>query len=103
MFIGSPVLGLETLPKATFRRDAAEAHFLNETFETFSEWTSIDDALVQEAVEIGARYDVVNIDALHVAAAIRARPDQFVTTEKPGKPLHRVREVEIVYLLDLNP
>ena len=40
------------------------------------------------------------MDALHVAAAIEAKADELVTTEKPTKPMHRVKEVKVVSLYE---
>lgn len=36
------------------------------------------------------------LDALHIAAAISAGVDEFITTEKPGKPLHRVKGIRVI-------
>lgn len=46
-------------------------------------------------------YDLGALDALHVAAAEVGVVDQFVTTEKPSKPLHWVTHVGPVFLGDL--
>jgi hypothetical protein len=39
------------------------------------------------------------LDALHVAAAILAEVDEFITTEKPGKPLYRVKDINVLPIL----
>lgn len=36
------------------------------------------------------------IDALYIAAAAVAGVDEFVTLEKPTKPICRVREVQVI-------
>lgn len=99
-FVASPLLRLETLPKAMFRKNVAETEFFESLFSLVSEWISIDDALIAEAMELGRRYDVANIDALHVASALRAGVNRFVTAEKPGRPLYRVSAINPTYLLD---
>ncbi len=38
----------------------------------------------------------LQMDALHVAAALQIQADELITTEKPTKPMHRVREIQIV-------
>ena len=76
-----------------------EVEFFHFFFSKVAIWASIDDALVEDAIRLGERYGIVNIDALH-AAAIRAGADRFVTTERPGRPLYRLREIEVVHLLD---
>ena len=35
------------------------------------------------------------LDALHLAAAIATGSNELVTTEKPGKPIHRSRLVPV--------
>lgn len=92
---------LETLPTARFHKNHEEVDYLEYAFSKVAEWIAVDDALVREAIEISVRYDIVNLDALHIAAVIRAGVDEFVTTEKPGKPLHRVTEISVVHRLDL--
>ncbi len=70
-------------------------------FKLVREWVPNDDALLQRAVELASTYDIMNLDALHVAAAERAGVQEFVTTEKPGKPLYRAMHVGPVFLDDL--
>ncbi len=91
---------LETWPKAAYRSNSDELSFLESVFAAIDEWVAVDDTLIEDAIEIGRRYDIVNLDALHAAAAIRGRADRFVTTEKPGKPLYRLAEIQVVYPLD---
>jgi predicted nucleic acid-binding protein len=42
------------------------------------------------------------MDALHVAAALLSDADQLVTTEKSGKPMYVVDNLEIVYIGDVG-
>lgn len=92
---------LETFPKAAFRQHGEEVDYYEFVYSKIVRWIRVDDALVEEAIELGRRYDVVNLDALHAAAAIRAGADRFITTERPGKPFYRLTEIEVVYLLEL--
>ncbi|MBE8995049.1 hypothetical protein [Microcystis aeruginosa] len=46
--------------------------------------------------EIADTYGLAAMDALHVAAALQIQADELITTEKPTKPMHRVREIQIV-------
>ena len=93
---------LETTPKASFHRNYEEVEFLESFFGKVALWSSVDESLIEDAIRLGERYDIVNLDALHAAAAIRAGADRFVTTERPGRPLHRLNEIRIVHLLDLK-
>ena len=40
------------------------------------------------------------MDALHLAAAHLSHADEFITTEKPNKAIHRSSLVKVVYLFD---
>ncbi|TYT70862.1 type II toxin-antitoxin system VapC family toxin [Microcystis aeruginosa] len=46
--------------------------------------------------EIAGTYGLAAMDALHVAAALQIQADELITTKKPNKPMHRVREIQIV-------
>ena len=51
--------------------------------------------------EIAGTYGLAAMDALHVAAALQIQADELITTEKQTKPnqtkpMHRVREIQIV-------
>ena len=45
-----------------------------------------------------ARAGVGPMDALHLAAAHLLQADEFITTEKPAKSVHRSSLVKVVYL-----
>jgi hypothetical protein len=45
-----------------------------------------------------ARAGVGPMDALHLAAAHLLRADEFITTERPNKSIHRSSPVKVVYL-----
>ena len=40
------------------------------------------------------------MDGLHLAAAHLSHADVFITTEKPGKSIHRSTLVKVVYLFN---
>ncbi|NCR05752.1 MAG: nucleic acid-binding protein [Microcystis aeruginosa LG13-03] len=76
-FASSRFVQLEVLPKATFNKQQEEIEF----YETFF---------------LAVNYWATEMDALHVAAALQIQADELITTEKPTKPMHRVREIQIV-------
>jgi predicted nucleic acid-binding protein len=45
---------------------------------------------------LACRYGLSAVDALNVAAAISLKADEFVTTEKPSKPMYRVPNLRFV-------
>ncbi len=94
-FASSDFIRLEVLPKALFNRKSAEAEFYIEFFRAVSHWPANTDAVVRQAYEIGVKFGLAALDALHVAAAISAGAEEFVTTEKRSKPLHRTTDISV--------
>jgi len=94
-FVTSPLLALETLPKPRYYGNTDEVSFIERFLASCVEKVSIDDALVAAAEQLASRYDLSPIDALHASAAIRAGVDEFVTFEKPEKPLCRVAKLTV--------
>ena len=74
IFLTSPLVRLEVLPKAAYHRRE-------------------DD---QECRQHG----LGALDALHVAAAHLLGADEFITTERPIKPVYRTSLVHVAYLYD---
>jgi hypothetical protein len=62
-FIASPFLRLELLPKAKNMGSAGEVEFLEGIFSLISEWVSVDDSLVERAIEMGITYRLRNMDS----------------------------------------
>jgi predicted nucleic acid-binding protein len=97
LFLASAFLRLEALPKARFHRNQAEIRFCEDFFARLSAWAD-PGSVVELAERVAAQHGLNAIDALHVAAAILLEADELVTTEKPTKPIHRVRDVRVVSL-----
>ena len=53
-------------------------------------WPADTDEVLRAAYEIGVRFGMSALDALHVAAAISAGAEEFVTTERP-KAMYKPR------------
>ena len=51
------------------------------------------DAIMRHARDIAGRYFLDAMDAIHVAYAIEAGADEFVSAERITKPMFRVLEV----------
>ena len=94
-FASSEFVRLEVLPKAVFNRKSEEAEFYSEFFRAVSHWPGNIDAVVTDAYNKGIKYGLAAMDALHAAAAISAGAEEFITTEKDGKPLHRVTDIRV--------
>jgi predicted nucleic acid-binding protein len=94
-FASSEFVRLEVLPKALFNKKSHEAEFYNEFFRAVSHWPGDLEAVVRDAFDKGVTHGLAAMDALHVAAALGAGAEEFITTEKPGKPLHRITDVRV--------
>ncbi len=94
-FAASDFLRLEVLPKAIFHRQADEIAFYKEFFQAVARWAVPDVTLINAAFELATKYGLAAMDALHVAAAQSLGASEYVTGEKPTKPVFRVREINI--------
>lgn len=97
-FVAATLLKLELLPQPTFHRRAAELAFLNEYFARVATWEPATEALLADALHEASRVPLSAMDAIHVAAARRLGAAEFVTGEKPGKSLYKVRGLKVRYL-----
>lgn len=97
IFLTSAFIYLEVVPKAVFHGKWLERSFYDRYFQNsvwFRETAKIEAAAQTEAAKnrLGA------MDVLHMAVAYLSHADEFITTEKPSKPIHRSSLVPIVYL-----
>jgi predicted nucleic acid-binding protein len=99
VFLTSPFVHLEVVPKAIFFKKQMERSFYDKYFKNavwFREVDKIEVAAQTEAVKAG----LGAMDALHPAAAHLSHADEFITTEKPNKAIYRSSLVKVVYLFD---
>ena len=101
VLVASRFVLLETVAKAAYNGRREEVAFYETLFALVERWVPNNEALLERAIGLGIRHDIVNLDALHVAAAERAGVREFVTTERPGKLLYRAVGVGPVFLGDL--
>ncbi|KYC39125.1 nuclease [Scytonema hofmannii PCC 7110] len=99
-FASSEFIKLEVIPKAVYNRQIKEVEFYETFFKTVSYWTPDLNKIVQDAYQIGNQYGFAAMDALHLAAALSIGAEEFITTEKPTKPMFRVSGINIVSILD---
>jgi len=98
VFYSSQMVRLELLPKPRFEKCRAEVAFYEHHFGEVAACEPLSETLGQEAEKLAACYGLAGADALQVAAAIRQGVEEFYTTEKPGKPLFRVKELKVISL-----
>jgi predicted nucleic acid-binding protein len=99
-FASSSFVQLETLPKATYHCQSDEQEFYNVFFAAVSDWANDLDVIVEMAKNVASTYGVAAMDALHIAAALTIGTEEFVTTEKPSKPMFRVQEIHVRSIFD---
>ncbi|MGB6294707.1 MAG: hypothetical protein WBF90_00825 [Rivularia sp. (in: cyanobacteria)] len=56
--------------------------------------------MVQDAYNIGCEYGLAAMDALHIAPALSLDVEEFITTEKPTKPMFRVSGIQIISIFN---
>ena len=95
----SPFVQLELVPKAIYHKKHLEKAFYDEYFRA-AEWIRDLNRIEAVAQTEAAKSGLAAMDALHVAAAHLAGADEFVTTERPGKPIYRSSLIRAVYLFD---
>jgi predicted nucleic acid-binding protein len=97
-FVSSPFVRLELRPKAVYHKNLTEIAFYDSFFSTIVKWIDENSIVVAKAEEIGEKYGLNSMDALHIAASILAKSDEFVTTERPTSPFSRVQDIKIVFI-----
>lgn len=60
----------------------------------------VDEATAQLAAQLGAAYKLRAADAIHLASAVRAGADRFITNNRRDFP-KSIAEIDIVYPADL--
>lgn len=94
----SELIKLEVLPKATYYRQNDEIEFYQTFFNAVTYWANDIEQIIEEGYNIACKYGLAAMDALHIAAAKSVGAEEFITTEKPTKPMYRVTELKIVDL-----
>ncbi|NMF86257.1 PIN domain-containing protein [Nodosilinea sp. P-1105] len=102
VFVSSPFVRLEVLPKAVFNQKMVEAEFYETFFGAVETWATDIDTLIQQAHAIACNYGLAAMDALHAAAAIALNAEDFLTTEKPTKPMYRVPNLRVISVFEGN-
>lgn len=98
-FLTSAFVQLELVPKASFHKKRLEKSFYDEYFRA-AEWCQDVTRIVALAQKEAAQIGLSAMDALHLAAAHLLEADEFITTERPGKPLYRSKLAKVLYLFE---
>lgn len=101
-FVSSDFVRLEVLPKAIYHKHQEEKQFYLEFFKHISKWVNASRKIVLLAEKEACQTGLSALDALHIATAKIAKAKQFVTAEKPTKPLFRVKNLEVISIQSLS-
>ncbi|HEX5939292.1 MAG TPA: PIN domain-containing protein [Dehalococcoidia bacterium] len=93
---GSVILITELLTKPTRQRHESELATLRLLL-GYIELIDLDADLATKAVDLGAGYGLKLADAVHLATAIEARADRFLTNNKRDFKPWMVSELEVVF------
>ncbi|MFM2288095.1 MAG: hypothetical protein RL684_1238 [Pseudomonadota bacterium] len=77
----SPITELETMPKPAFHKQTAECEFYRTVFEAGTR-VACTEGTINDALERALRNGLGACDALHLACAISAGAEEFITSEK---------------------
>jgi predicted nucleic acid-binding protein len=94
-FASSAFVRLEILPKPIFNKHPLEVEFYEAFFETVSAWAESNESMADLAYAEAVKAGLSAVDALHIAAALSVGAQELVTTEKPGKPIHRATSIPV--------
>jgi predicted nucleic acid-binding protein len=100
-FVMSQVVRLELLPKAVFERRKVELEFYRHIFDSAEKELPLTRELADAAQKLAERHGLAAVDALHLAAAIKLGAEEFITSELPGKPMFRLKEIKVTSLHSL--
>jgi len=102
-YVTSDYVRLEVLPKATFHKRTAEIAFYNLFFTTTTRTIPTSDALLKYALDEACKTGIHGLDAVHIACAVFAGAEEFITSEKPNRPIHRTRLIKVVSIFPPGP
>ena len=95
-FVTSDYVRLEVLPKAVFHKRTAEVEFYDVFFKMNARSIPTSERLLADALEEACKTGINGLDAVHIACAVFAGAEEFITTEKSRKPIHRTQLVKVV-------
>lgn len=94
-FVCSDYVRLEVIPKPTYEGQSAELKVYEEFFATVSVWLPFDLTHLRRAMTEACDSGLTAMDAIHVVAAADSNCQELVTSEKPGKPIHRTKLIAV--------
>lgn len=90
----SEAVWLEIMPKPLYQGQQSEVDFYQAIFDVAEVLAWRIESLYL-ARDLAQRHGIAAMDAIHVAIALGAEAVEFVTAEKPEKPLFRLTELPV--------
>jgi predicted nucleic acid-binding protein len=100
-YVTSDYVRLEVFPKCTFHQRRAEIEFYSEFFRLNGRTVPTSPALLEYALEEACNTGISGLDAVHIACAVFAGAEEFITSEKYTKPIHRTQKVRVVSIFPM--
>ena len=97
--VGSLLLLPEVLAKPIRLRDLAQVDDLL-TLLACLDLRDVDRQVARAATDLGAAYKLRTVDATHLATAVHAGADRFITNNQRDFP-QTIEEIDVVYPADL--
>jgi predicted nucleic acid-binding protein len=95
VFVSSEFVRMEVFPKAIYFKRQAEVGFYEDFFASVAQIVALSASLMQLAYTEACQSGLSGLDALHIAAAKFSGSEEFITTERPTKPIFRVTGIII--------
>jgi len=95
IFVTSEFVRMEIFPKAIYYKRQSEVEFYEDFFADAEHIVPISESLGHLAYTEACQAGLSGLDALHIAAAKSSGAEEFITTERPTKPLFRVTGIII--------
>lgn len=95
VFVTSEFVRMEIFPKAIYYKRQSEVEFYEDFFADAEQIVPISESLGHLAYTEACHAGLSGLDALHIAGAKSSGAEEFITTERPTKPLFRVTGILI--------
>jgi predicted nucleic acid-binding protein len=102
-YVTSDYVRLEVLPKCTYHKRDAEIEFYSAFFKLNSRTIPTSPALLEYALEEACSIGISGLDAVHIACAVFAGAEEFITSEKHTTPIHRTKKIKVVSIFPAAP
>ena len=93
-FVASDAVRLEVQPKPRYEKRQTEIDFYDAVLNQAEHLKWSTDTLYR-AHNLAEKHGIAAMDAIHVATALDAGVDEFITAEKSTKPMFRVTEIHM--------